>query len=199
MLTNQHCIVACAQQLSPPTGDYVSEGFLADGLAAERTCPDVQAEVLETITDVTAPIFASGAGKTGEAYATAREAAIADAEKAACGGDPRFRCQVISFYQGGQFKVYKFRKYADVRLVFAPEFDAAFFGGDPDNFNFPRFDLDCAFLRLYENGKPASTPTSSGLASIRAAAGGRAGEPRCPRQSWHHRASAHRRPAGVAA
>src|ERR1700722_16613077 len=74
VLTNQHCIVACAQQLSPPTGDHVSEGFLADGLAAERTCPDVQAEVLETITDVTAPIFASGAGKTGEAYATAREA-----------------------------------------------------------------------------------------------------------------------------
>ena len=158
VLTNQHCIVACAEQLSPPDADYVSGGFLADSEAAERTCTDIQAEVLVGIGDVTAAIFDSSAGKTGEAYAAAREGAIAQAERDACGGDTRYRCQVISFYQGGEFKVYKFRKYGDVRLVFAPEFDAAFFGGDPDNFNFPRFDLDCAFLRLYENDKPAATP-----------------------------------------
>ena len=158
VLTNQHCIVACAEQLSQPTDDLVSEGFLADSEGAERSCPDIQAEVLVGIGDVTADIYASSVGNTGEAYAAAREGAIAQAEKDACGGDPRFRCQTISFYQGGEFKVYKFRKYGDVRLVFTPEFDTAFFGGDPDNFNFPRFDLDCAFLRLYENDRPAATP-----------------------------------------
>ena len=158
VLTNQHCIVACAQQLSPAQADYVGDGFIAESNAEERTCPGVQAEVLVAITDVTTPIYAASAGKSGEAFASAREGAIAQAEKDACAGDPRFRCQVISFYQGGEFKVYRFRKYADVRLVFTPEFAVAFFGGDPDNFNFPRFDLDCAFLRLYENGKPAATP-----------------------------------------
>jgi hypothetical protein len=158
VLTNQHCIVTCAQQLSPPDRDYVNEGYLADARSDERSCPGVQAEVLVAITDVTAPIFAAGAGKVGEDYAAAREAAIATAEQSACGGDPRYRCQVISFYQGGQFKVYRYRRYADVRLVFSPELDAAWFGGDPDNYNFPRYDLDCAFLRLYEDGKPAQTP-----------------------------------------
>lgn len=158
VLTNQHCIVACAQQLSPASSDYVGDGFIAQSPGDERTCPGVQAEVLVGITDVTAPIYAASAGKSGEAFATAREGAIAQAEKDACNGDARYRCQVISFYEGGEFKVYRFRKYSDVRLVFTPEFAAAFFGGDPDNFNFPRFDLDCAFLRLYENGKPATTP-----------------------------------------
>jgi len=158
VLTNQHCIVACAEQVSPADRDFVADGFVADGPTEERTCPDVQAEVLVAITDVTAPIFAAGAGKLGEDFANARQTAIANVEREACGGDARFRCQVISFYQGGQFKVYKYRRYADVRLVFAPELDAAWFGGDPDNFTFPRYDLDCAFLRLYENGKPAATP-----------------------------------------
>ncbi|MEJ0064329.1 MAG: S46 family peptidase [Caulobacteraceae bacterium] len=158
VLTNQHCIVTCAQQISTPDRDYVDEGYLAGSKTDERTCPGVQAEVLVGITDVTTPIFAAGAGKFGEEFAAAREAAIAGAERDACAGDPRFRCQVISFYQGGQFKVYRYRRYADVRLVFAPELDAAWFGGDPDNYNFPRYDLDCAFLRLYEDGKPAETP-----------------------------------------
>jgi hypothetical protein len=159
VLTNQHCVVTCAQQISPPDRDYVNEGYLADAKTDERTCPGVQAEVLVGITDVTAPIFAAGAGKIGEEFAAAREGAIAAAEQTTCAGDVRYRCQVISFYQGGQFKVYRYRRYADVRLVFAPELDAAWFGGDPDNYNFPRYDLDCAFLRLYEDGKPAATPT----------------------------------------
>ena len=158
VLTNQHCVVACAQQLSPSDKDYVGDGFVAAGAPEERTCPGVQAEVLVGITDITAPIFAAGAGKTGEAFAAARENALADSERDACAGDVRYRCQVISFYQGGQFKLYKYRRYADVRLVFAPEFDTAMFGGDPDNFNFPRYALDCAFLRLYEAGRPAVTP-----------------------------------------
>ena len=158
VLTNQHCIVTCAQQISPPDRDFVGEGYLAAAKTDERTCPGVQAEVLASITDVTAPIFAAGAGKVGEEFVNAREAAIAAAERDACAADARYRCQVISFYQGGQFKVYRYRRYADVRLVFAPELDAAWFGGDPDNYNFPRYDLDCAFLRLYDGDKPAPTP-----------------------------------------
>jgi len=171
VLTNQHCVVTCAQQLSPPDRDYVNEGFVTIARTDERTCPGVQAEVLVAITDVTAPIFAAGAGKVGEDYAAAREAAIATAEHDACGGDVRYRCQVISFYEGGQFKVYRYRRYADVRLVFAPELDAAWFGGDPDNYNFPRFDLDCAFLRLYDDGKPAQTPSFLTWATAPPAAG----------------------------
>ena len=158
VLTNQHCIVACAEQVSPPDQDYVADGFVSGAPAEERTCPGVQAEVLVGIADVTAPIFAAGAGRVGEEFASARQTAVANVERAGCNGDPRYRCQVVSFYQGGEFKLYKYRRYADVRLVFAPELDAAWFGGDPDNFNFPRYDLDCAFLRLYENGKPATTP-----------------------------------------
>ena len=82
---------------------------------------------------------------------------IAAIEKQGCGDDPKFRCQVVDLYHGGQFKLYKYRKYSDVRLVFSPGFQAAFFGGDPDNFNFPRYDLDSAFVRLYEDGKPVAT------------------------------------------
>jgi hypothetical protein len=158
VLTNQHCLVLCEQQVSPADRDYVDEGFVAVARDEERTCPGVQAEVLVGIADVTTPIFAAGSGKVGEEFAAARENAIAQAERDACGGDARYRCQVISFYQGGQFKVYRYRRYADVRLVFTPELDAAWFGGDPDNFTFPRYDLDAAFLRLYDDGKPATTP-----------------------------------------
>ncbi len=157
-LTNHHCVMACEQSLSSQAADYIDEGFLTDARADERRCPGMQAEILVGIVDVTGRIFAASAGKVGGDYVTAREGAISSAERAACGADPRLRCQVIGFFGGGLFKVYKYRIYADVRLVFAPEFAAAFFGGDSDNFNFPRFDLDCAFLRLYDGGKPAATP-----------------------------------------
>jgi len=158
VLTNQHCLVACLQHLSSSARDLNRDGFAAEGRRQELACPGMEAEVLTSITDATAAIYAAGKGKYGDDWASARQTAIADAEKAACREDPRYRCQLVSFYQGGQFKVYRYRRYADVRLVFAPEFAAAFFGGDPDNFTFPRYDLDCAFLRLYEAGRPADTP-----------------------------------------
>ena len=80
-------------------------------------------------------------------------------EKESCAGkEEKFRCEVVTLYQGGQYKLYTYRKYDDVRLVFAVEGPTAFFGGDPDNFNFPRYDLDCSFVRLYDGGKPAATP-----------------------------------------
>ena len=104
-------------------------------------------------------------------------------EAEACGTDPKLRCQVVDLYEGGQYKLYRYHRYADVRLVFSPGDQAAFFGGDPDNFNFPRYDLDCAFLRLYEDGKPAATPGHLRW-SPRAAGRRRAGVRR--RQSGRH-------------
>lgn len=158
VLTNHHCVVSCVQDLSSAETDYVQEGFLTTGREQERTCPGQQAEILTEITDVTDTIRAAGEGLSGQAFNRARDAAVARLEQETCAGDDRYRCQVVSLYRGGQYKLYKYRRYADVRLVFAPEIATAFFGGDPDNFNFPRFNLDMAFLRLYEDGQVVETP-----------------------------------------
>ncbi len=155
VVTNEHCILACAQSLSDDDHDHVAGGYGVGAAEEEKPCPGLQAEILVGIADVTGPVFKASAGKTGGDFVTAREAMLARVERVACHGDRRFRCQVISFFGGGQFKVYKYRRYEDVRLVFAPEFGVAFFGGDPENFSFPRYDLDVAALRLYEHGRPA--------------------------------------------
>ncbi|WP_309646472.1 S46 family peptidase [Phenylobacterium sp.] len=158
VLTNHHCVIECVQNLSTEKTDFVKGGFTTVNQAEERKCPGMQAEILTSIVDLTKDIKAASAGKTGQDFVKARDAAMAGAEQAACGSDPLVRCQVVSLYRGGQFKLYKYRKYADVRLVFAPEFATAFFGGDPDNFNFPRYNLDVGFLRLYQDNKPVATP-----------------------------------------
>ncbi len=158
VFTNHHCVVDCAQSLSDDKTDLVKEGFLAAAREEEKKCPGMQAEVLLSIADVTGQVNAATAGQSGEGFVKARDRAIAAAEDAACAGAAGFRCQVVSLYRGGQFKLYKYRKYADVRLVFAPEFATAFFGGDPDNFNFPRYNLDVSFVRLYDGGKPIRSP-----------------------------------------
>jgi hypothetical protein len=160
ILTNHHCVRDCAQALSTPGRDYVQNGFVAARREDEKLCPGMQAEILSTISDVTDRVTKAAAGKTGQEFVKARDGAIAAVEKQGCAGkEDRFRCQVVTLYQGGQYKLYTYRKYDDVRLVFAVEGPTAFFGGDPDNFNFPRYDLDCSFVRLYENGKPMATPT----------------------------------------
>ncbi|MDZ4110149.1 MAG: S46 family peptidase, partial [Brevundimonas sp.] len=111
------------------------------------------------ISDVTARMHAAGEGLDGQAFTQARDAEAGRIEQEACAGDATVRCQVVSLYRGGQFKLYKFRRYTDVRLAWAPEDRAATFGGDLDNFSFPRFAIDAAFIRLYENGQPVATPT----------------------------------------
>jgi hypothetical protein len=159
VLTNHHCVRDCAQNLSTAQVDHVKDGFAAAARNEERLCPGMQAEVLTNIDDVTSRITPATTGKTGQDFVKARDGAIAEVEKAGCAGrEDLYRCQVISLYEGGQYKLYTYRKYSDVRLVFAPELQTAFFGGDPDNFNFPRYDLDFSFVRLYENGKPVPTP-----------------------------------------
>ena len=159
VLTNNHCVRDCAQALSSAERDYTRDGFSATTRTQERLCPGMQAELLTTITDETSGITDAVKGKTGEAFVKARDAQIAEIEKAGCAGrESQYRCQVITLYQGGQYKLYTYRKYSDVRLVFAPEAQTAFFGGDPDNFNFPRYDLDFSIVRLYENETAVKTP-----------------------------------------
>jgi hypothetical protein len=149
----------CAQQLSTSSADYVKDGFIPARREDEKLCPGMVAEIMTSIADVTSRIVPATAGKTGNDFVRARDAEIAAVEKEGCAGkEDKYRCQVVTLYQGGQYKLYTFRKYSDVRLAFAPEGDTAFFGGDPDNFNFPRYDLDCSFVRLYENGKPIAAP-----------------------------------------
>ncbi len=158
ILTNHHCIVSCVQDLSTAENDYVKNGWMPATREEEKQCPGQTAEVLTDITDVTDRVLKAGEGLEGAAFVTARGAETQAIQQEGCGDDPKLTCQVISFYRGGRYALYKFRKYDDVRLSFAPEFQAAFFGGDPDNFNFPRYALDAGFLRAYEDGKPAVTP-----------------------------------------
>ena len=157
ILTNHHCVASCLQDNSTAAADLLNQGFAAAARGDERKCPGQQAEVVTAIADVTAQVKAAIGASTGEALVTARNARIAELEKAGC-TDATTRCQVVSLFGGGQYKLYTYHKYSDVRLVWAPEDRAATFGGDPDNFNFPRYSLDASFLRAYENGKPVATP-----------------------------------------
>ena len=156
VLTNHHCVVDCVQTMSTAGRNYVAQGFLTRSRAEEQKCPGMQAEVLRDIAEVTPEVTAAIAAAGKRDVVKARDAAIAALEERSCKDQPEARCEVVTLYQGGQYKLYKYRKYSDVRLVFAPEFAVSFFGGDPDNFNFPRFCLDSAFVRLYEGGKPAA-------------------------------------------
>lgn len=158
VLTNNHCVAECAQDLSSAGHDYYTHGYTALNASEERKCAGMQAEILTSISDVTPQMTAAGKGLTGDALVKARTAVSSNIEKQNCPDTTHDRCQVVNLYHGGQYKLYKYRKYSDVRLIFSPGVQTAFFGGDPDNFNFPRYDLDSAFVRLYENGAPVKTP-----------------------------------------
>jgi peptidase S46-like protein len=155
--TNHHCASVCIEQLSTGTRDYIANGFYAKEATDEIKCPDIEANQLVAITDVTERIKRATAGKDGEAFAEAKKAERAVIEKECSANDPSIRCDVVEFYQGGRHDLYRYRRYQDVRLVFAPEKSIAFFGGDPDNFEFPRYNLDVSYLRVYADGKPLET------------------------------------------
>jgi hypothetical protein len=153
--TNHHVGAACVQQLSRAGHDYIKDGFYAKTMAEEARCPNLELNQLVGIEDVTAKVDAPTKPEMSVAEAgKAQRAAMSQVEKE-CTTSTGLRCDVITFYSGQVYQLYKYKKYTDVRLVFAPEFDIAFFGGDPDNFNYPRYDLDITFFRVYENGKPA--------------------------------------------
>ncbi len=158
ILTNHHCIASCLFDNSSDTADYLDRGHVANRLEDELPCPGQQAEIVTSITDVTADIKGAIGTLAGKALTDARDARIAAIEAAGCTDRATTRCQVVTLFGGGQYKLYTYRKYSDIRLVWAGEDRAATFGGDPDNFNFPRYSLDAAFLRAYENNQPVATP-----------------------------------------
>ena len=158
VMTNNHCVATCVANLSTQAVNYAETGFTPRTREEELKCPGGTAEILTDITDVTARMQTAGQGLEGQAFTRARDAEAGRIEQEGCAGDATVRCQVVTLYRGGQFKLYKFRRYTDVRLAWAPEDRAATFGGDLDNFSFPRFAIDAAFIRLYENGQPVETP-----------------------------------------
>ena len=157
LLTNHHVARGQLQKNSTAEHDYLRDGFYAATPDAEMKSPDLEVNVLVAMQDVTARVQGAAKGIADQAKALkARDAEIAAIEKE--GKDKTgLRSDVVSFYQGGEYWLYQYKAYTDVRLVFAPEQQAAFFGGDPDNFTYPRYDLDMALFRVYENGKPIHT------------------------------------------
>jgi hypothetical protein len=155
MITNHHVGLGCIQNVSTAENDYVKNGFYAPGREKEAGCPGYEVNVLTGIEDVSAKVL--GAVKPEMSDKDAREARKATVTKIEneCNAATGLRCNVVTLYQGGEYHLYRYKKYTDVRLVFAPEQEMAFFGGDPDNFTFPRHDLDICLMRAYENGQPA--------------------------------------------
>jgi peptidase S46-like protein len=153
VLTNHHVAFGQLQKVSTPQKDYVKDGFYAKSAGEELKCPDLELNVLMSMEDVTARV--QGVAKPGMSdkdALDARKAEIAKIERESL-EKTGLRSDVIPLYQGGEYWLHRYKKYTDVRLVFAPERQAAFFGGDPDNFTYPRYDLDMALFRVYENGK----------------------------------------------
>jgi len=166
-LTNHHVGLDTLQKISSQEHNYVRDGFYAKTQADEVKATDLELNVLMSIEDVTARV--NGAVKAGlspDAASAARASAIALIEQESK-EKTGLRSDVVTLYQGGVYHLYRYKRYDDVRLVFAPEQQMAFYGGDPDNFEYPRFDLDICFFRVYENGRPAKIDSCYAFASHR--------------------------------
>ena len=154
LLTNHHVARGQLQKNSTAQHDYIANGFYAATRGEEMKSPDLEVNVLVSMENVTGRVVAAvGQAKSPEAQFAARRAAIAEIERDSL-QKTGLRSDVVALYHGGEYWLYRYKKYTDVRLVFAPEQQIAFFGGDPDNFTYPRYDLDMALFRVYENGKP---------------------------------------------
>ena len=164
VLTNHHCVMDCLSNLSSAGNDLVKNGYNATARGNERKCPSDILSVLIDIENVTDKVNAATAGLPDAKANEARKQTLSRLEAACTAATAKHRgtaalaCESVTLYQGGQYFLYKYKRYDDVRIVFAPENAIAAFGGDPDNFNFPRWCLDFSLLRVYENGKPAATP-----------------------------------------
>jgi hypothetical protein len=163
ILTNHHCAAECLTDNSTAERDLLANGFVAGRREDEVRCQGEQVSVLTATENVTDRIRRAVAQATGEAAITARNQALtnleSECETASKKAASPLACEAVTLYQGGQYWLYKYKRFEDIRLVFAPEDAIAAFGGDPDNFQFPRWCLDMSLLRAYENGKPAATST----------------------------------------
>ena len=165
VITNHHVGADCLQKFGDEQHNYLRDGFYAKTQAEEKKCVDLELNVLMSIEDVTARVNgavksgmaglpAGASAQAGEQAANARKAVIAAIEKESK-NKTGLRSDVVTLYQGGAYHLYRYKRYDDVRLVFAPEQQSAFYGGDPDNFEYPRYDLDICIFRVYDNGQPA--------------------------------------------
>lgn len=163
ILTNHHCVESCLAELSSKEESLIDAGYLAPSRTAERRCDAQLADVLVGMENVTAKITSAVRGLDDAGANTARKSQLTELEQAcerqsARARSGKLKCQAVTLYGGGQYFLYKYKRFDDIRMVFAPEEAIAAFGGDPDNFQFPRWSLDFSLLRAYERGKPARTP-----------------------------------------
>jgi hypothetical protein len=153
VMTNHHCARECITAVSTPDSNFQEIGFVAKTQADERKCPGLFVDQLQSIDDVTDPVQHAITATTPARQVAQRNVVIDSIEKG-CETDASTQCQVITYYQGGTYSLYRFKRFSDLRLVMAPEEAISFFGGDPDNFTYPRYDLDLSLMRVYENDQP---------------------------------------------
>ena len=152
-MTNHHCARACITAVSPADTSYQEAGFVSAAVSDEKKCSMIYADQLVSMDDVTAKIRSAVTASVTAKQVEQRDKAISDIQTS-CQAETHLVCEVVTFYQGGKYSLYRYKRYNDVRLVMAPEETISFFGGDPDNFTYPRYDIDVTLLRVYDNNQP---------------------------------------------